>query len=258
MRAQIPADTLVVLLLATMRMASFFAVAPPFSSRAVPARIKASLAFALALCLLPSLSGQAPSLDLGSLLGAGLFQVAVGLTMGFVVHLAVSVVQAAGELIDLASGFTLASLYDPLSNVSSSMFGRIQQLLAVTLLFAANGHLLLVRGLLTTFQTVPLRPFALGDLGRLVTHDLGRFLTSALQIAAPVLVVLFLAELALGLVSRAVPTLNIFAMSFPVKILLAISLAGVTFALLPGAVSALLDHAASDMAAVARMLGTTP
>jgi flagellar biosynthetic protein FliR len=176
--------------------------------------------------------------------------------MGFVVHVALSVVQAAGELLDLASGFTLASLYDPLSNVSSSMFGRIQQLLAVTLLFAANGHLLLVRGLMTTFETVPLRPMLPGDMARLATEDLGRFLAGALQIAAPVLVVLFLAELALGLVSRAVPTLNIFAMSFPVKILLAISLAGVTFALLPGAVSKLLDQAARDMVTVATVTGS--
>jgi flagellar biosynthesis protein FliR len=68
--------------------------------------------------------------------------------------------------------------------------------------------------------------------------------------------VLFLAELALGLVSRAVPTLNIFAMSFPVKILLAISLAGVAFSLLPGAVSRLLDQATRDMVSVAEMMGT--
>ncbi len=258
MTAQLSAQTLLVLLLATLRMSAFVAVAPPFSSRAVPARIKVALAFALALCVVPSLSGQAPDADLLSLLGAALFQVAVGLTLGFVVMLALAAVQAAGELIDLASGFTLASLYDPLSNVTSSMFGRIHQLLAVTILFAVNGHLFLVRGLLTTFQVVPLRPLALGDLGRLLTDDLGRLLASALQIAAPVLVVLFLAELALGLVSRAVPTLNIFAISFPVKILLAISLSGVAFALLPGVVSTLLDRAGHDMAAVAAMFGSTP
>jgi flagellar biosynthetic protein FliR len=257
MTANLPGDTLVVLLLATLRMSAFLAVAPPFNSRAVPPRIKAALAFALALCVLPTLSGQGPALDLASLVGAVLFQVAVGVSMGFVVQLSFAAVQAAGELIDLASGFTLASLYDPLSNVSSSMFGRLHQLLAITLLFAANGHLLLVRGLTMTFETVPLRPMAIGDLSRLLSQDLGRFLVAALQIAAPVLVVLFLAELALGLVSRAVPSLNIFAVSFPVKILLAIALSGVAFALLPGAVSALLDNAARDMAAVARMLGSS-
>ncbi len=257
MTAQLGADTLVVLLLATLRMSAFVAVAPPFSSRAVPPRVKAALAFALALVVVPSVTGPVPSLDLLSLLAAVLFQVAVGLALGFVVQLALAAVQAAGELVDLASGFTLASLYDPLSNVSSSMFGRIQQLLAVTILFAVNGHLILVRGLVTTFEVLPLRPLALGDLARLVGGDLGRLLAAAVQIAAPVLVVLFLAELSLGLVSRAVPTLNIFAISFPVKILLAISLSGVAFALLPGAVSTLLDRATHDMAAVAGMLGST-
>lgn len=257
MEALVGGDTLGVVLMATVRLSAFFAIAPPFSSRAVPARVKAALSFAIALLVAPRLRGQGPTLDLSGLLGGAAYQVLVGATMGFVVYLAFSAVQAAGELVDLASGFTLSSLYDPMTNVSSSMFGRVQALLATTLLFASGGHLLLVRGLVTSFHTAPLRPMALGDVGRLVTDGLGRFLTAALEIAAPVMVVLFLAELALGLVSRAVPTLNIFAVGFPVKILLAVSLSGVAFALLPGAVSRLVGQAAQDMGAVARMLGTS-
>lgn len=249
-------ESVVTVLLATVRLSAFFAIAPPFSSKAVPAKIKAGLAFALAIAVLPRLrGGELPTLDTFSLMGAVLYQVAVGAAMGFVVLAAFSVVQAAGELLDLASGFTLASLYDPMSNTSSSMFGRIQHLLAITLLFAAGGHLFLVRGLVMTFSAVPVAPMSIGDLARLATEDVGRFLGGALQIAAPVLVVLFLAEVAMGLVSRAVPSLNIFALSFPVKIILAISFAGVAFALLPGAVSMILDQSGKDMVSVARMLG---
>lgn len=256
MTISLAADTFVTLLLATVRLSAFFLLAPPFSSKSVPVRIKAGLALALALAVVPTLRGQAvPPLELLPLAGAALYQAAVGAVMGFVVLVAFAVVQAAGELIDLASGFTLASLYDPLSNVSSSMFGRIQQLLAVTLLFAAGGHLFLVRGLVSTFTVVPLHAMSLGDLTRLVTEDVGTFLGGALQIAAPVLVVLFLAEVALGLISRAVPTLNIFAISFPVKIVIAITFAGIAFAMLPGVVSGLLDQAGEDMTSVARMMG---
>jgi flagellar biosynthetic protein FliR len=135
------------------------------------------------------------------------------------------------------------------------MFGRIQQLLAVTLLFALNGHLVLVRGFLTSFEVLPLRVVDLGALARAVTVDLGRFLVAALEIAAPVVVVLFLAELALGVVSRAVPSLNVLAMSFPLKILLTLSVAGVAIGLLPGALDALLDRVSTDVAAALRLLG---
>src|SRR5690349_2252661 len=130
MEALVAGDTLGVLLMATVRLSAFFAIAPPFSSRAVPARVKAALSFAVALLVAPRLRGQGPSLDLTGLLGGAAYQVLVGATMGFVVYLAFSAVQAAGELVDLASGFTLSSLYDPMTNVSSSMFGRVQALLA--------------------------------------------------------------------------------------------------------------------------------
>lgn len=258
MTLQVHGDLLAVVLLTTLRVSAFLVVAPPFSGRGIPARVKAALSFALALPVAPMLRSQAPQLELGPLLNAALYQVVVGLSMGFVVYLFVSVVQAAGSLVDLTSGFALAALYDPLSEASSSVFGRIHNLVAITLLFAMNGHLLVLRGVLTTFELLPVRPLAFGDLGRLVSQDVGRFLAAALQIAAPVLVVLFLAELALGLLSKAVPTLNIFSVSFPVKILLAIGLAGIAFALLPGGLSMLMDRATRDMMAVARMLGGRP
>lgn len=256
MDVTVASESLVTVLLVTVRLGVFFAIAPPFSSRAVPAKVKGALALALALAVLPRLrGGELPTLETWPLVGSVLYQALVGAAMGFVVLAAFAVIQAAGELLDLASGFTLASLYDPLSNVTSSMFGRLQHLLAITLLFAADGHLVLVRGLVMTFSAVPVNPMAIGDLARLASHEVGRFLGGALQVAAPVLVVLFLAEVALGLVSRAVPSLNIFAISFPVKIVLAISFAGVAFALLPGAVSMLLEQSARDMTSVSRMLG---
>ena len=255
MDLHLPMATLLAVLLATVRASAWLAVAPPFSTRAIPATVKVALALALALPVGPRLAAQAPPAELLPLVGAVLFQAAVGLTLGFLAQLLFSAVQAAGELIDLASGFTLANLYDPLSNVSSSMFGRVQQLLAVTLLFALNGHLVLIRGFLTSFEVLPLRVVDLGALARAVTVDLGRFLVAALEIAAPVVVVLFLAELALGVVSRAVPSLNVLAMSFPLKILLTLSLAGVAIGLLPGALNALLERVSGDVAAALRILG---
>lgn len=255
MTIQLPIDQLLATLLATIRVSAWLVVAPPFNNRSIPAMVKVALALALALPIGPALAAQAPSPEVGPLLVAVMFQIAVGLSLGFLTQLLFAAVQAAGELIDFFSGFTLASAFDPASNVSVSPFGRIYQLVAVTLMFALNGHLLLLRGFTASFSVFPMHPISIGVLARTVTSNIGTFLVSALEIAAPVLVVLFLAELALGLVNRAVPTLNVLVMSFPLKILVTLTLAGVAVTALPGVVDSILSHIGSAVGSAAPGLG---
>jgi flagellar biosynthetic protein FliR len=242
MNLQVPVNELIAILLATVRVSAWLLIAPPFNHRALPKMVKIAIALALAMAIGPGLAHQAPPAELLPILTSVLFQVVVGVSLGFLAQLLFSSIQAAGELIDLASGFTLASLYDPVTNVSVSMFGRVYQVVAVTLLFALNGHLFLLRGFMASYDVFPMNPVSISALARTVTSNVGVFFVAALEIAAPVLVVLFLADLALGLVSRAVPSLNVFVMSFPIKILLTLSLTSVAVALLPGTVSSILDH----------------
>lgn len=252
---QVPVEQVIAILLATIRVSAWLVVAPPFNNRAIPRMVKVAIALALAMAIGPNLASKAPPPELFPILTAVLFQVVVGLSLGFLAQLLFSAIQAAGELIDLASGFTLASLYDPVSNVSVSMFGRVNQLVAVTLLFALNGHLFLLRGFMASYDVFPMHTVSITALTRTVTSNVGIFFVSALEIAAPVMVVLFLADLALGLVSRAVPSLNVFVMSFPIKILLTLSLASVAMALLPGAVSSILEHILAAFGSATRGLG---
>jgi flagellar biosynthesis protein FliR len=255
MNLQVPVAEVIAILLTTIRVSAWLAVAPPFNTRSIPGMVKVAIALALSMAIGPSLASQAPPPELFPILTSVLFQVVVGLSLGFLAQMLFSAIQSAGELIDLASGFTLASLYDPVSNVSVSMFGRVNQLVAVTLLFATNGHLLLLRGFMKSYDALPMHAVSISVLTRTVTANVGTFFVSALEIAAPVLVVLFLADLALGLVSRAVPSLNIFAMSFPFKILLTLSLASVAIAMLPGALSAILEHIIAALGTATKGLG---
>jgi flagellar biosynthetic protein FliR len=255
MNVQVPVEQVIAILLAGVRVSAWILMSPPFNHRAMPKMVKVAIALALAMAIGPSLASQAPPPELIPILSSVLFQVVVGVSLGFLAQLLFSAVQAAGELIDLASGFTLASLYDPATNVSVSMFGRVYQMVAVTLLFALNGHLFLLRGFMKSYDVFPMNPVSISALAGTVTSNVGAFFVSALEIAAPVLVVLFLADLALGLVSRAVPSLNVFVMSFPIKILLTLSLTSVAVALLPGAISAILDHIITAFGAATRGLG---
>jgi flagellar biosynthetic protein FliR len=250
---ELPAGLLLAFLLTVVRTSAWLAVAPPFNSRAVPPMVKVALSVALALPVAPRMAAKAPAPEIGPVVSAILLQVVTGLILGFIAMVLFAAVQAAGELVDLFSGCTVASLYDPLSGTTSSMFGRLHQLLAVTLLFATGAHLLLVRGLMASFDVVPLRADA-GALPKLMISQLGRFFIAALEIAAPLVVVLFLAELAVGLVGRAAPSLNVLSTSFPLKILLTLSLAGLTLTVLPGALERLVQHILRATATASRML----
>lgn len=227
-------------LLALVRAVAWVFVMPPFGTKMVPSQVKVGFAAALALALGPEVAQQAVPLEVGPLLSAAVLQALAGVALGFIGVLLFSTVQAAGALIDLFSGFSVAQIIDPLSGVSTSLFGKLYQLLATTLLFAIDGHLLLVRGFLESFSAAPLTSLSMETLAELLTGDLVLFFVAALEIAAPLLAALFLAEVALGLLSRAAPQMNVFVLGMPLKILLTISLAGLAVPLLPDAVSSLL------------------
>ena len=236
-------DFLTGFLLAIVRTTAWLVIVPPFSTRAIPAMVKIGLAAAVSLPVATKLAADAPTLEPGPLVAAVVMQVAIGISLGFVVYLFFAAVQAAGEMIDLFGGFTIAPAYDPLANAQSSTFGRFYQLLATTILFVINGHILLVRGFMTSFDAVGTNGPTLDDLSSNLLHTLTLFFVAAVEIAAPLLAALFLTEVALGLLARAAPQMNIFLISFPIKILLTLVLGGLALPLLPGSIQSLLDHA---------------
>jgi flagellar biosynthetic protein FliR len=240
--------TLAALLLATARTAGFVLLAPPFNSKAIPATVKGALSICLALVVFHRVEAQLGTLSLSYLVLTALTEVLVGAALGFVVQLFFSAIQLAGDVLDVTGGFSLQPAYDPLSMNTASTIGRLQNLLATALLFTSGGHLLLVRGLWTSYEGLPLGAVLPGDqIGSTVVHAMSTMFLAALQIAGPLVAVLLLADVALGLVSRASPQMNIFSMGFPIKIMLTLMMLGLTFPLLPTALDSLMDAAVRAM-----------
>ncbi len=229
-------------LLAMLRAAAWVFVCPPFGNRSVPTLVKVGLSVALSLVVGPRLADQAVPLEVGPLLSAAVLQVAAGLALGFLGVLLFATFSFAGGLIDLVSGYSVAQLFDPGTQAPTSIFGQFYAVLATTLLFAIDGHLLLVRGFVTSFDAAPLTSLSVDTMAELITGDIALFFVSALEIAAPLLAALFLSEAAMGLLSRAAPQMNIFQLGLPVKILVTLSLAGLALPLLPDAVSGITNQ----------------
>lgn len=243
---------LTALLLASVRVVAWLAVVPPFSTRGIPAMAKVVLALGLSLTMAPMLAEQSlPSTTPELVLATGA-QALIGLGMGYVTMLLFSAVGAAGALIDLFGGFALAAAWDPLGMNMNTVFGRFHQMLATVLLLATGGHLLVIGGLLSTFKYLPLTglPDLSGWDGVLVTA-FSMFFTVAVQMALPMIAVLFVADLALALLTKVAPQLNALNVMFPAKVGLTLLLLGMSFPMLPGAVENLVELANEAMATMA-------
>lgn len=252
MNLQVEAATLTALLLGTVRAAGFIAVAPPFASRGIPAPARAAMVMGLALVLLGQLRDDIPSqVTPLFLVTAAATEAIIGLALGFLVYVLFSAVQMAGDLIDVTGGFSLQPAFDPLSMTQSAMIGRLHYLLAITLLFTSGGHLMLVAGFVRSYTAMPIGATLPTDqMASMVATAFAMMFLAAVQIAGPLVAVLLLSDLALALLSRAAPALNVFTLGFPVKIGVTLMLLGLTFPLLPAAVHALVRDALRAMTAL--------
>lgn len=232
------------IMLGAVRTGAWMMLCPPFNSRLIPAQVKALMSVGLTLPMAPYLRSTVPSLETKDLIFSVLVQIFVGASLGFLTLVLFASFQAAGDLLDLFGGFTLAATYDPFSQSSASIFGRFYNLLAMTLLFASDGHQLILRGFLQSFRTLPLdTSYDMETFSRLLLQGIGEMFLAAVQIAGPLIAVLFLADVALGLLNRVAPALNAFQLGFPIKIFLLVTLAGVAVGTLPGLLDTVVEKA---------------
>jgi flagellar biosynthetic protein FliR len=242
----VPIAELIAIMLGAVRAGAWLVICPPFNSRLIPAQIKALLSVGIALPMAPFLRTSIPSIETSDIIFCAALQVFIGAGLGFVTALFFAAIQAAGDLIDVFGGFTLAMAFDPLSQNQSSIFGRFYNLTAVTLLFASDGHQLVLRGFMQSYEALPLNTtFSMETFSRLLTDGIGEMFLAAVQIAGPLIAVLFLTDVAFGLLNRVAPALNAFQLGFPAKILLVLTLSGTAIAMLPRALDSLVDQAVS-------------
>jgi flagellar biosynthetic protein FliR len=225
--------------LVVTRLVAAMTVAPPFDGSQIPVQVRLGLAVAIGLAVAPHQVTDVPT-DVPGLVTALAYQVLVGLMMGFVIKLLLSAVPAAGALIDLSVGYSSATLFDPFSQAAATPVARLYQLLTVVLLMVLNGHLLIIKGILRSYEAAPLDGLRLDSLSVVLTEGIGQLLIAAVEIAFPVLVALLLADGVLGLVSRAAPKLNVMVLGFAVKSLVLVFVLGLGLPLVSNGVSTLL------------------
>ncbi|VWX60317.1 Flagellar biosynthetic protein FliR [Burkholderiales bacterium 8X] len=203
-----------------LRVLGLFTTAPLFSSRAIPIRARIGLAFMVALSAQATLDGQ-PRVDMNGLAGIGTLaqQVGIGMAIGFGVRLVFAAVELAGELVGLQMGLNFASFFNPMTNAQSSAISTFMGNIATLLFIVINGHLTILMAVIKSFDAFPIGGSLFEALGRVRMHELGADLfASALWIALPMIGLLMFVNLALGIISRVAPQMNIYAIGFPVTL----------------------------------------
>jgi flagellar biosynthesis protein FliR len=209
-----------------VRVLALFSVAPLLSHRAVPARLKVALAVAVTAVLIPTVPTP-PITD--ALSGAGLallvHNILIGVMLGFAVRLIFAALELAGELIGLQMGLSFAGFFNPASGMAQNAVGSFMSLLALLMFIAIDGHLMLLHALGESFRLFPLvggsgaLPLGMDELVRLG----GGMFSIALSLALPFLAVMLLTNVVLGVLARVAPQLNVFAIGFPLTILVGLS-----------------------------------
>jgi flagellar biosynthesis protein FliR len=227
-------------ILVLARVSPLFVLAPMFSSKLVPARVRGIVAVALAI-------GLSPVVAKGVTLPTGVMDmtwlVLKEMLVGGAFAFAVGGLSAAGSFIDTSIGFSYGSLVDPLTGTQSTVLSQAYTLVGMLIFIAIGGDGWVVQGLARTYDLVGLdQAPALGRLVGGVDAVFGSIFISAIEVAGPVLLALILTDAAFGVVSRVVPQLNVFAVGFPAKVVVGLLLVAATLPFVAGWISSELQQ----------------
>jgi flagellar biosynthetic protein FliR len=214
------ADEITAFFVVLARVGPLFVLAPLFSSKMVPPRVRGVVAVALTVGLTPmAFHGQHVPGDPIAVAGVMIENALVGLAFAFAIACVMAAIDAAGHLVDFASGFSYGASVDPINGNQGGTMSQLYGLVGTAVFIAIGGDAWVLRGLAGTFRLVPLtRGPQLGSLTSGAVEAFSGIFVNALEVAAPVLLALLITDVAFGMVSRVVPQLNIFGVGFPVKV----------------------------------------
>ncbi len=236
-----------------VRILAMIASAPILGNKQTPVRIKIGFSILLTIIIAPTLTVQ-PNIDPASAIGFLIIiqQLLAGLAIGFTMRLIFTAIEMAGDIIGIQMGLGFAIFYDPQNSSYTPVIAQFLGILAALVFLSMNGHLIMLEALSDSFHAFPVNstvPAAIA-LHTLASWG-GSIFSNALQLSMPVIGALLISNLALGILTRSAPQLNIFAVGFPIT--LAIGFATVML-LLPHIIPLLENIIHSSLGTVLRVM----
>lgn len=228
-----------------LRIGGLMMAAPIFGTRVVPVRVRMMLTLALGGVLIPVIAAPVSFQPLSSEgLLVGVQQVLIGACIGIVIRVAFFVMEFAGQIVAQQMGLGFASLVDPQTGSQVPVVSQFYIILATLFFFAINGHLMMISLVAESFQLLPIGTQGIGADGlERITLYAGELFARAVMIALPIIVGLLVVNIALGVMARSAPQLNIFAIGFPIMMMFGVVLLWLSLDNLTAHMQATFDYA---------------
>ncbi len=233
-----------VLLLVLVRVSGMFFLSPIFGRRNLPNNFKIGFCLMFTLLIantvaIPDFSQYASLAAYALLIGKELL---VGLMMGFISYLFFSSIYIAGQMIDMRIGFGMVNVMDPLSNIQIPITADFYVVIATLVMLATNSHHLLIEAMAESYKYLPIGAAEFsGETPRQLVGLFSAVFAIGFKIAAPVTITILITDLALGIISKSMPQMNVFMLGMPLKVILGIAIIYLTLGAFNGIVSLITD-----------------
>jgi flagellar biosynthetic protein FliR len=205
-----------------MRMSGFILLNPILGRKNIPAKMKGGMVIVLTLMIYSFSSAQVPepvnSIEYAVIL---IKEFAMGYVIGFVMELFFLVITFAGSIIDAQMGLSMSTVYDPQSNAQIALSGSIYHTYFMLLFFAVDGHLALFKLLITSADVVPYGQVVFGtQVSWAVLEIFIQCIVMGVKFAFPIMAIQFLTEIAVGILMKIIPQINVFVINIQAKIII--------------------------------------
>ncbi len=210
-----------------MRPGALLLASPAFGGLYAPAQVKIGLTFFLALAMLPTTAVPVAG-SVAGLTGIIARELAIGFSLALAIRVLIGAAEFGGNIASFQMGLSYAAIVDPASGVRNNVLAMLYANIALVTFLLTNAHHAFLRALRDSYASLPIGAGQIGaSVPQAVIGLLGLVFTFGVRLAAPLVVVLLIAELALALVARSAPALNLMVVSAPVRLLLGLLLLGV-------------------------------
>lgn len=220
-------DYLILLGLIFTRFSGLFVLLPVFSSRNIPWSIKAAILIFISLAIMPiaALNTSVVIESFPQLIYLMLIEFIIGLSFGMVIVLLLSSIYLAGGLLDRNIGFSMVNVISPMDQSSMPVSANLYYMFAMMIFLFTNGHHIMIQALVKTIETIPLGQ---GLLNVFIVMDFTELISQAfvigIRLSAPFIITIMVANIILGMLSKAMPGMNVFMIGMPFKIFVGLTL----------------------------------
>ncbi len=244
-------------MLVLSRVAGIFAALPVFGGRRMPLHIKVITVSMITLVCFPTLSVSLPQMpsDAFSLALLAFSEVMIGLTLSLITQIIFAAVEFCGQIIGMQMGLTIASIIDPSQGTQNQIMSVLLTLFTTLMFLSLNIHHLFIRAIIDSFKVIPLGGWHLsGELVNFLVMRTADIFIIGIRLAAPVMVALLLTTVALGIMARVFPQMNIFMISMPLNIGLGLIILGMTLTIFLHVIEVSFGHLSEQITTLFRLM----